>query len=357
MFNSTILDVALGLAFTFLAVSLVASVVVEAISSAMKWRSSHLLEGIKQLVNDPEFTGLAKALYAHAAVNPRGIALAAAGAPALSWLDRFSFKATRPTSGGVDLRNSPAYVEPAQFAAALMDILGLSRSADGGKETAAVVAEMKTTLDALLKPAEVGVPAPIQADPQIHQLLTGIVERCRGDFAAIQTEIGKWFDNGMDRLSGEYKRRTQLVGFVAALLVTIAINADAIQVAHALYVQPTLADDLKLPKSVTDDLGRLATSPASPAPAGPADGPPTAMTQAAVDALAALDDHLPIGWQGQQSRPAPGWGWLSKLVGWCITAGATLFGAPFWFDALQSIVRLKGSGPSPSDKTNERAAA
>ncbi len=73
MFSSTILDVALGLAFVFLAVSLVASVVVEAISSAMKWRSSHLLEGIKQLVNDPEFTGLAKALYAHAAVNPRGI--------------------------------------------------------------------------------------------------------------------------------------------------------------------------------------------------------------------------------------------------------------------------------------------
>ncbi len=360
MFSSTILDVALGLAFVFLAVSLVASVVVEAISSAMKWRSSHLLEGIKQLVNDPEFTGLAKALYAHAAVNPRGIPSmnAAAGkAPATpSWLGWFSFKATRPTSGAVDLRSSPAYVEPGQFAAAMMDILKLSASDAAAQGTTSAVATMKAALDALLNPAAGGGSVPIQADPQIHQLLTGIVERCRGDLAQIQTEIGHWFDNGMDRLSGEYKRRTQLVSFVVALLVTIAINADAMQVAHALYDQPTLASDLKLPPSVAAAMERPETPPAPPAPADAGDPPPTAMTQAAADALAALDDHLPIGWQGHQSRPT-GWGWLLKLLGWLVTAGATLFGAPFWFDTLQSIVRLRGAGPSPSDRPEERAAA
>ncbi len=238
----------------------------------------------------------------------------------------------------------------------MMDILKLSASDAAAQGTTSAVATMKAALDALLNPAAGGGSVPIQADPQIHQLLTGIVERCRGDLAQIQTEIGHWFDNGMDRLSGEYKRRTQLVSFVVALLVTIAINADAMQVAHALYDQPTLASDLKLPPSVAAAMERPETPPAPPAPADAGDPPPTAMTQAAADALAALDDHLPIGWQGHQSRPT-GWGWLLKLLGWLVTAGATLFGAPFWFDTLQSIVRLRGAGPSPSDRPEERAAA
>jgi hypothetical protein len=44
-------------------------------------------------------------------------------------------------------------------------------------------------------------------------------------------------------------------------------------------------------------------------------------------------------------------------VGWLITAVATLFGAPFWFDALERVVRLKGSGPSPAEKRAHMGAA
>jgi len=45
------------------------------------------------------------------------------------------------------------------------------------------------------------------------------------------------------------------------------------------------------------------------------------------------------------------------ILGWIITALASLFGAPFWFDTLQQVIRLKGSGPSPDEKTNKTAAA
>ena len=40
-----------------------------------------------------------------------------------------------------------------------------------------------------------------------------------------------------------------------------------------------------------------------------------------------------------------------------VTAVASLFGAPFWFDALQLVTRLKGSGPSPGEKSSNTAAA
>jgi hypothetical protein len=45
------------------------------------------------------------------------------------------------------------------------------------------------------------------------------------------------------------------------------------------------------------------------------------------------------------------------VLGWVITALATLFGAPFWFDTLQQIIRLKGSGPSPVEKILNKGAA
>jgi hypothetical protein len=59
--------------------------------------------------------------------------------------------------------------------------------------------------------------------------------------------------------------------------------------------------------------------------------------------LEALD--LPIGWHREDLKDFTGGGLplLALIAGWLIVAVATLFGAPFWFDALQRIIRIKGS--------------
>ena len=72
MFGSTILDVAIGVIFSFLAVSLFTSATVEAINSLLQLRAVNLKSGIMALVNDPSFDGLAKHLYAHALVSSLG---------------------------------------------------------------------------------------------------------------------------------------------------------------------------------------------------------------------------------------------------------------------------------------------
>ena len=72
MFGSTILDVAIGLIFSFLAISLFTSATVEAINSLLQLRAVNLKSGIMALVNDPGFAGLAKELYAHALISPLG---------------------------------------------------------------------------------------------------------------------------------------------------------------------------------------------------------------------------------------------------------------------------------------------
>jgi hypothetical protein len=51
MFNSAIIDVAIGMILSFLAVSLAASAITEAISSWRQWREKTLADGIQALLN------------------------------------------------------------------------------------------------------------------------------------------------------------------------------------------------------------------------------------------------------------------------------------------------------------------
>ena len=336
MFSSSIIDVAIGVIFGFLVVSLVASTVLEAISSALKWRAKDLRQGVQQLVSDPDFDGLALKLYQHAAINPRGTPR--------------------------DL-NAPAYIPSQQFATAMMDILKLSGAVLGA---AAAPASPIVALQA-------AVDTGLTGNPRLQTLLTGIVQRSQGDLKQIETALGAWFDSGMDRLSGAYKRKTQLVSFLIALVLSALLNVDAIRIAHVLWEQPAIADSLKLPPADASALAHAGgpnkpptqSQPATPPAADPNSGAnasqPAANGDAAAErAITEMDRHLPVGWTDDpwaQLSAMKTTEQLSLVLGWLITAIATLFGAPFWFDTLQSIVRLKGTGPSPMEKAKDRAAA
>jgi hypothetical protein len=330
MFGSAILDVAGGIIFGFLAISLFTSAAVEAINSALNVRVKNLRTGIMALVNDPDFTGLAKELYAHALVSPLGPGIA------------------NP------LRNAPAYIDKMQFAEALLDVTGLSAANSTAAAQAPgpqAAAALKAQFDALN--TQVGS----ISDPQLKQLLQGILARSAGDIKQVKVQLANWFDNGMDRLSGQFKRQTQVMTFVIALVAAFLINLDTIRVGTLLWEQPALAEKLKLasidePKP-TDAKGAVETG---------------RHLVTAINTLA--QEGFPVGWapghfldiQDNQGQWAALWVtppslWYRPLLGWLITAVAALFGAPFWFDALQSIVRLKGAGPSPDEKAKNRAAS
>lgn len=271
MLGSTVLDVAIGLVFVFMAVSLAASALTEALSSFVKLRQTTLRAGIQALLNDPAFTGLARDLYNHALVNPL-----AGGA----------------ATGVADLTANPAYVDASCFALALLSILE------------------KPTPDAPLAETV----AKIQND-QLRQTLTTLLSAAGDDRAAFLNAIGRWFDDAMDRLGGWYKRYTQVIGFAMALVVCAVLNADALRVGTALWQKPSLVAEL----SVAD-------------------------VPEASKAIETLNGTALIGWSGVAlGDPAAD---LSMVLGWLIVAGASLFGAPFWFDTLQRVVRLAGTGPA-----------
>lgn len=308
MFSTPVLDSAVGLVFTFLAVSLAAGAVTEALASLFKWRSNTLLAGVKALLNDKDLKGLALDVYNHALVSPRSDGTTAAG--------------QKP-------KLLPAYIDPSHFAAALSDVLGISAQTEGA--VTAAIAKVRAG-----------------GNTQMADLLQSIQNRAGNDLSAFESGLAQWFDNGMDRVSGAYKRRTQLVSFLVGLFVAVALNVSAIRVGLALWDQPALAKAVAGESGGTPQDGALSKFETMNLPIGWIPG------QASAGALA-QDDIFAV------RPPLPfaehtGW-WLTSILGWLVTAGATLFGAPFWYDMLQQFVRLKGVGPSPAEKTGNKAAA
>lgn len=101
MFDSAILDVAIGLAFIFLLVSLLVTAVSEILSGWLKWRSTHLWDGLEHLLQSADARNQ---LYAHPLI--KGLARVDIEAP--DW------------KGG---RNGPSYIPSRTFALALIDVL------------------------------------------------------------------------------------------------------------------------------------------------------------------------------------------------------------------------------------------
>jgi hypothetical protein len=386
-FENEILNVVIGVVFGFLAISLFASAAVEAANSFLKLRAVNLKSGILELVNDKEFTGLAKLLYEHAYVSPLG--------PGVRTSDTNGAIPTTRNPAYDNRKNLPSYIEKSQFAAALLDVLKLTeqhveniaKNRSPSEAIAAFSAKIET-LENTIKDAS-GTVEKIECR-QLKQLLNGIVARSAGQINRIEADVAEWFDSSMDRLSGGFKRRAQFYTFLVALVFAAVVNVDTIRIGTAVWEHPTIVRNLDFSKT-SGGLTSLAlkqkkrdenqqaggTSSSQPAPAASPDDQgvnPVTEEDVAYIISAMTEAGLPVGWApGHVLEVNDGHGHWAPLVssrdellhwplwrsalGWFITAIAALFGAPFWFDSLQKLVRLKGSGPSPDEKTDKNAAA
>jgi hypothetical protein len=210
MLGSTVLEVAIGLTFCFGTVALIVTTLQEALASIFRLRANTLLAGIKSMLNDPNFTQLAQAVYTHALVNPHG-------------------------DGGAadehDLKSKPSYIEPAHFAIALMD---------------SIQQQGPATMEALGRAIE-QIP-----DPQVKRALQGLYKRAV-DVQHFQQLVAGWFDSAMERVSGAYKRQQLLISFLISMLVAIFFNVDAIHLFRTLWQHPTLAANINGAPGMLDE--------------------------------------------------------------------------------------------------------
>ena len=313
MLGSSI-DMAIGLILVFLLFSLMQSAVVEALSAVLRLRARGLENAFVTLIENPD--GLRPGLTAVSAwlSGMFGRQLIRLGAARPSKIDTLSYLDvwSHPLVGGLQSRGRPSYVPAANFSSALLYCL--RGGADGSLSS--------------------GVERGIAALPcgQLRTALTTIVQDADGDWTKVKAGVEQWYDSAMDRLSGEYKRFTQAIGFVVGLAIAAGFNVDAIHITQRLAADPALRADM---------IQRATAAVTTAQSAGSGAGSPDTV-EAAEKTLLSLP---PVGWIARPASPAA---FSIQVAGWVVTALAGLLGAPFWFDTLQKVVNIRGTGPKPT---------
>ncbi len=200
MFGSEILDVAIGLALMFLLLSLVCSSIKEALETVLKYRARDLEQGIREMFGASHANDLLPIFYRH---------------PLVYGLFRGDYN---PKDSG----NLPSYIPSRTFAITLMDLVrwaqpvGAPNVAPGSPEQGGNIFEAKPSAVADLKSAVLRLPA----ESNLRGALLPLIDEAGGDALRARQNIEDWYNSVMDRVSGWYKRRTQIIiaaiGFVIA---------------------------------------------------------------------------------------------------------------------------------------------
>ncbi len=311
MFGLPILEVAIGISFVYLLLALICTALNETISGITRRRAYLLDRGINSLLgNDPV---LRNKLFAH---------------PLVAQL------AQKP--GG-----KPSYIPASKFALALMDILtGPTKRADDAE---ALQTGIKNLGSFTLQTA-------------LSAVLSDSNQRTSTD----QQKIEAWYEEGMDRVSGWYKRRTTWWIWFLAAIVTVGLNADSIHISRVLWtnqaVRSAVVESAKAraQSDRPEDLLPVAIHNDASAPKKASAVLPHGNDVLTTEERAELG-QLAGDWSEdiRQWKQRKGWQSVafvvSRLVGWLMTIVAISLGAPFWFDTLNRFMNIRTAGRAPDE--------
>ncbi len=202
--------------------------------------------------------------------------------------------------------------------------------------------------------------------PQLQQSLSTLASRAEAkvttagtELQQLQTEVETWFDNGMERAAGVYRRNVKGVGLLVGLAIAFTLNADTLYMFQRLSTDQAVrssilqtvdqigARGIDTPEALSEELGINDLSETD------LRGDLRSISAAVEETLA--EYPLPLGrtdriFQAQQAAQAD---WPipfipQRLIGWGITALALSMGASFWFDLLRKVTSVRASGEKPN---------
>ena len=325
MFNSTVLEVGIGLVFIYFLFTTLCSAIHEAISAWMGIRADQLEKALGRLLghdvqvklyDHPLVSGMI-----HLTTRPAAGTGAVAAAPVKA--------ADAPD------RAKPQYISPKTFSRALVDILtgdepptfqAMERAVQANdtgiyKAVGALMSGLTTV-----------------AGPEVARDLRADAEKLR----EAKLNIENWYNDAMERLSGRYKQVSQVVILIIAAVVAVVCNIDSLAIAN------NLARNATLRASVVAAAEKQAT-----AGDAPGTGTPIENITTDVQNINALD--LPLGWDFSHPLADSDNDPLRKVIGLIVSAFALTLGAPFWFDVLNRLVNVRtaGSRPDTRQRTHE----
>ncbi len=361
MFNSETLEVAIGMVFLFLMMSIICTAIREWLEGLLRWRAKNLEKGVRTLLDD-HGGELTAQLFQHPTIN--------------SLYDG----AYRPKG-----RNLPSYIPAANFSTAFLDLVvrgavpkpavnGDGDASGGGAErkaaaagfvgvpttTAAMPATAAGAAGATLTIANLRAGAAALPSAHLRRFVLSLIDHADDDVGRARAGVEQWFDGTMDRVSGWYRRHTQALLFALGITAAVVMNVDA------LYVMERLTTDKAFRAAVVAEAAAEKASDRSPDEA-----------LAALQAKHAELDRvgMPIGWtvcdgaqlpvplqfctadfrDGRSTAKARDYAIVRLVLGWLVTAFAVMLGAPFWFDVLDKFMVVR-STVKPHEKSREEGS-
>ena len=270
MLNSSELDIAIGVVFVFLLLSVFATAINEVLLSLLNMRGRFLLEGVQILLGNiskggTADKGLVSKIYNHGQV----------------------FGLFEGDFDPLKKGKLPSYIPARNFSIALLDSIGQQPFA----QMPATAPNPPAALNAAVAPAAIA-PAVMQVAesfktavdtlaidiPKIGVPLKSMVAMAGTDATKLQKSVEDWFNSGMDRVSGRYKYFTQNCLFWVGLVIAIAMNASTIHIIRQLSNESALRQSLvaaattyKLPASLTTG---ATNNQSTPTPAANPTAPP-----------------------------------------------------------------------------------
>ncbi len=377
MLNSSILDVAIGMAFIYLLLSLIASTVQEAISSLLQLRSANLEHGIRSLFSDGALAdgrlfvdrlyrhGLIMGLYRDrtdavgniVAMTQTAVNQQKAG----SWRERLRrWLRVHPSvsiPGVTDSFLLPAYIPARTFSIALLDILKVESQKS----------DPPLSLEEYLRRLcqQPGTRNCAAAEAMLSLLTHAFDNDGRTPpLERFRCSIENWYNDSMDRASGWYKKYTQNVLLCIGLLLAIVFNVDSITVGKKLWFDKDARSGLI--SSASTYVGAHTSPPTKPGEttltrdelAAQMKTTVQAFNDVSEDYLLPVGWHAPVGWYRHHLLHPDEWQplrILAQWAGWIITALALSLGAPFWFDLLNKFMVVR-STIKPSEKSRTEAS-
>ncbi len=328
MFGSTVLEVAVGLVFVYLLVSLICTQVSDKISEALNWRAHDLEAGIRNILLGNQSNDLLKSIFSTVEVQQFNriyapLTTLAAHIPLLRGrVFTLNNSLAQPDFGPIAI---PADAFARGIVAALVpndtDVTHLDQF------KAAVATKMQ--------------PSPLR------DTLLALASQSTTRVDDIRERVESMYNRAEDQMTAFYRRNMWGVALVIGFIVSAAFNVDSIAIGFGLWRDPSL-------RAAVNQAAATYASESQP--------------QQAQHVLEQL--NLPMGWQitqgwqvfgvtiprlapndwAQEARGVTPLGWLRdvaiKLLGWIITATAGAQGAPFWFDLLQRLTQ-KESAATP----------
>jgi len=328
MFDLKILEIAIGLIFIYLLLSLLATAVNEFVMRFLYSRGENLKRAITRMLEDSnKDEKLIGDFYKHPLIE----------------------KFTNPSKWNYLLKiNKPSYLTSNSFSKVLLEVLGDKNEMNVDVDT------IKEKIDELF-PKE---------DSSTRKLLLNFVEDANGNLEQLKSNLENWYELMMERTTGWYKRRVQLALLIIGFSISVIFNADTIQMAKNLSSDPAarasmieMAENYYSSMSEAEGTDSTDTQATLPASFG---SMPDSLLNSEIKQLIQQDipnasSIMGMGWSFPKENKV--WYFISSipthLFGWLITTFAIALGAPFWFDMLGKVTNIRNAGKNPDDKTSK----